>query len=85
MACGVPVITSNTSSLPEVIGDAGIMVNPTDINLLCERMCLLLKDRELWNRMRNMGLERSKLFLWDKTAEKILKVYDEVLSVHKYQ
>ncbi len=85
MACGVPVITSNTSSLPEVIGDAGIMVNPTDVNLLCESMCLLLKDRELWNRMRDMGLERSKLFSWDNTAEKILKVYDEVFSVHKYQ
>ncbi|MBT6048692.1 MAG: glycosyltransferase family 4 protein, partial [Candidatus Scalindua sp.] len=85
MACGVPVITSNTSSLPEVIGDAGIMVDPTDINSLCESMYILLKDKELWNRMRNMGLERSKLFSWDNTAEKILKVYDEVLSVHKYQ
>jgi glycosyltransferase involved in cell wall biosynthesis len=85
MACGVPVITSNTSSLPEVIGDAGIMVDPTDINSLCESMYILLKDKELWNRMRNMGLERSKLFSWDNTAEKILKVYDEVFSMHKYQ
>jgi len=85
MACGIPVITSNTSSLPEVIGDAGIMVDPTDINSLCESMYILLKDKELWNRMRNMGLERSKLFSWDKTAEKILKVYDDVFSVHKYQ
>ena len=85
MACGIPVITSNTSSLPEVIGDAGIMVDPTDVNSLCESMYILLKDKELWNRMRNMGLERSKLFSWDNTAEKILKVYDEVLSVHKYQ
>jgi len=85
MACGIPVITSNTSSLPEVIGDAGIMIDPTDINSLCDSMYVLLKDKELWNRMRNMGLERSKLFSWDNTAEKILKVYDEVLSVHKYQ
>ena len=85
MACGVPVITSNTSSLPEVIGDAGIMVDPNDVNSLCESMYILLKDRELWNRMRNMGFERSKLFSWDKTAKKILEVYDEVLSVYKNQ
>jgi len=85
MACGIPVITSNTSSLPEVIGDAGIMVDPTNINSLCESMYILLKDKELWNRMRNMGLERSKLFSWDKTAKKILTVYDDILSVYKYQ
>jgi glycosyltransferase involved in cell wall biosynthesis len=85
MACGIPVITSNTSSLPEVIGDAGIMVDPTDVNALCESMYILLKDKELWNRMRKMGLERSKLFSWEKTAEKILKVYDEVFSAYKHQ
>ena len=81
MACGTPVITSNTSSLPEVIGDAGIMVDPTDINSLCESMYILLTDKELWNRMSNMGRERSRMFSWEKTSKKILKVYDEVLSM----
>ncbi|MCP4268627.1 MAG: glycosyltransferase family 4 protein [Candidatus Brocadiaceae bacterium] len=85
MACGIPVITSNTSSLPEVVGDAGIMVDPTDVNSLSDAMCKVLKDKELRLRMRNMGLERSKLFSWNNTAKKILKIYDEVLSVHKYQ
>jgi glycosyltransferase involved in cell wall biosynthesis len=80
MACGIPVITSNTSSLPEVIGDAGIMVNPTDVNSLCERMYNLLKDKELWHYMSNKGLERSKLFSWKETAKKILEIYDEILS-----
>jgi anaerobic magnesium-protoporphyrin IX monomethyl ester cyclase len=81
MACGIPVITSNTSSLPEVIGDAGIMVDPTDVNSLCESMYLLLKDKELWNRMSNMGRERSKLFSWERAAKEILEIYDGVLSV----
>ncbi|MCP4265409.1 MAG: glycosyltransferase family 4 protein, partial [Candidatus Brocadiaceae bacterium] len=85
MACGVPVITSNTSSLPEVIGDAGIMVDPTDVNSLSDAMCKVLKDKELRLRMRNMGLERSKLFSWEKAAREILGIYDEALSVHKYQ
>ncbi|MGR3292445.1 MAG: glycosyltransferase [Candidatus Scalindua sp.] len=85
MACGIPVITSNTSSLPEVIGDAGIMVDPTDVTSLCENMYNLLKDRGLWYHMSSKGLERSKLFSWDNTAKQILKIYDEVLSVYKYQ
>ena len=85
MACGVPVITSNISSLPEVVGDAGIMVDPTDANFLSDAMCRVLKDKELRLRMRNMGLERSKLFSWDNTAKKMLKIYDEALSVHRYQ
>ncbi|MCP4268618.1 MAG: glycosyltransferase family 4 protein, partial [Candidatus Brocadiaceae bacterium] len=71
MACGIPVITSNTSSLPEVVGDAGIMVDPTDVNSLSDAMCKVLKDKELRLRMRNMGLERSKLFSWNNTAKKI--------------
>ncbi len=85
MACGIPVITSNTSSLPEVVGDAGIMVDPTDINSLSDVMCKVIKDKELRLRMRKMGLERSKLFSWEKAAKEILVIYDEALSIHKYQ
>ena len=80
MACGVPVITSNTSSLPEVVGEAGIMVDPTDVNSLCENMYNLLRDRELWYNMSNKGLERSKLFSWENTAKQILEIYDETLK-----
>jgi len=85
MACGIPVITSNTSSLPEVIGDAGLMVDPTDVTSLCENMYNLLKDRKLWYHMSSKGLERSKLFSWDNTAKQILKIYDEAFSVYKSQ
>ncbi len=80
MACGVPVITSNTSSLPEVVGDAGIMVNPTDVNSLCDNMYNLLSDKELKNCMRIKGLERSKLFSWEKAAKDMLGIYNELCS-----
>jgi anaerobic magnesium-protoporphyrin IX monomethyl ester cyclase len=85
MACGIPVITSNTSSLPEVIGDAGIMVDPTDVTSLCENMYNLLKDRELRYHLSSKGLERSKLFSWDNTATQMLKIYDEALTKYKSQ
>jgi len=84
MACGIPVITSNTSALPEVVGGAGIMVDPTDVRSLCDSMYDLLQDRELWHRMRNMGLERSKLFSWEKAAKETLAVYDEVFLKKDY-
>ena len=80
MACGIPVITSNTSSLPEVVGDAGIMVDPADVNSLCKSMYILLNDKELWNRMSIMGRKRSKLFSWENTAKKMLEIYDEAIS-----
>ncbi len=84
MACGIPVITSNTSSLPEVVGGAGIMVDPTDVSSLCDSMYDLLQDRKLWHSMRNMGLERSKLFSWEKVTKETLVVYDEVLLKKNY-
>jgi len=79
MACGVPVITSNTSSLPEVVGEAGVMVDPTNVNLLCERMGHVLEDSEVRHYMINRGLERVKLFSWRNTAKQIMKIYEETL------
>lgn len=80
MACGVPVVTSNTSSLPEVVGNAGIMVEPHDINALTETMASVLKDKELRRRMSSDGLKRSKMFTWEKMVSEVLKIYNEVLS-----
>ena len=79
MACGIPVITSNTSSLPEVIGDVGIMVDPTDEKSLCDAMYSVLTNKELWQHMSNKGLLRSKMFSWERSAQEILKIYDEIL------
>ncbi len=80
MACGCPVITSNTSSLPEVVGDAGIMIDPNDIDGLAESMLKILTDQELREELSKKSLERSKLFSWEKTAKETWMVYEEVLN-----
>ena len=80
MACGIPVITSNTTSLPEVVGNAGILVSPTDINGLASAMIRVLTDSELRNTLCQRSLERTKFFSWDKVARETLDIYNELLS-----
>lgn len=77
MACGTPVITSNTSSLPEVVGEAAITVDPYDINKFAEQMYEVLTNEGLREDMIKMGLERAKVFNWGNSAKKTLKVYNE--------
>ena len=81
MACGTPVITSNTSSLPEVVGDAGIMVDPYDVDGLAKAMYEVLTNDGLREELRKRGLKRAKLFNWKKCAEEHLKVYEEVYHI----
>jgi glycosyltransferase involved in cell wall biosynthesis len=81
MQCGTPVITSNTSSLPEVVGDAGIMVNPYDVDELANNMYGVLTNDGLREELSKKGLERAKLFSWKKCAEEHLKVYEEVYNM----
>ncbi len=78
MACGCPVITSNTSSLPEVMGEAGIMVAPYDTGSLAQAMRQVLTDSELRDDMVRKGLEQSKKFSWEKAAKQTQEVYNEV-------
>ena len=78
MACGTPVITSNTTSLPEVVGDAGIMIDPTDIDGLSNNMYNVLTNDSLKKDMIKKGLKQSKLYNWDESAEKTVKIYKEV-------
>ncbi len=80
MACGTPVITSNTSSLPEVVGNAGIMVNPKDVNGLAESMHRVLTDNVLKEDLSKKSLERSKKFSWEKSANETWKVYESILD-----
>ena len=81
MACGCPVVTSNTSSLPEVLGKAGIMVNPYDIHALAQAMRQVLTDSQLRDNMVRKGLEQAKRFSWEKTAEQTQEVYEKVGSI----
>ncbi len=78
MACGCPVVTANTSSLPEVVGEAGIMVNPYDTSSLVQAMRRVLTDDKLRDNMVRKGLEQSKKFSWEKTAELTQQVYNKV-------
>jgi glycosyltransferase involved in cell wall biosynthesis len=79
MACGVPVICSNTSSLPEVAGDAALLVDPTDVRALAGAMERALTDEGKWREMRERGLQQAARFSWDEAAAMSLKVYQDVL------
>lgn len=79
MACGTPVITSNSSSLPEVVGDAGVMVSPTDANALAEAIVQVVRDETLRESLRERGLQRAGMFSWRTTAERTLVAYEDVI------
>jgi len=78
MACRTPVITSNVSSLPEVVGDAGILVNPYSADEIAKAIYQVLSNGELRQRMRQKGFERAKLFSWEKAALQTLKVFQSI-------
>jgi glycosyltransferase involved in cell wall biosynthesis len=78
MACGTPVITSNTTSLPEVVGDAGIMVDPDNDKLLADEMYKVFTNDDLRNRLIKKGIARSKLFQWKNSAEKTFEIYNQL-------
>lgn len=78
MACGCPVIISNVASLPEVCGDAGYYVDPYDVESIAEGICKALTDESLRQSLIRKGLERAKLFSWEKAAKEHLKVFEEV-------
>lgn len=74
MACGTPVITSNISSIPEVTGDAAILINPYNVGEITEAMQAVANDAELRSRLRQAGIARSKLFSWERTGEATAEV-----------
>ena len=78
MACGTPVITSNTSSMPEIGGDEAILVNPESPEEITEKMLRLENDEEYYNAQKEIGLKRAELFSWRKTAEQLLNLYETV-------
>lgn len=75
MACGTAVITSNTSSLPEVVGGAGVMVDPCDQDALCQAMLDVLTDESLRRNLGHLGLERARAFTWEQCAEETVRAY----------
>ena len=80
MQCGTPVISSNRSSLPEVVGDAGILLDPSDSDAWSQAMCILYNDKNKREELSQKGIERAKTFSWDKTAQNIIQaIQDYVL------
>jgi glycosyltransferase involved in cell wall biosynthesis len=78
MACGTPVVTSNVSALPEVVGEAGIMVNPYDHEEIASGVYRLLSDKYFATQLAKAGLERSKHFSWENAAREMLTVFHEL-------
>jgi glycosyltransferase involved in cell wall biosynthesis len=80
MACGAPVICSNTSSLPEIVGDAAMTLDPLDHEAWVAAMKEVLESKALQEEMTARGLQRARMFSWEETARKTLDVYRDVLS-----
>nr|HID13042.1 glycosyltransferase family 1 protein [Anaerolineae bacterium] len=80
MACGTPVVVSNRGSLPEVVGEAGMQVNPEEPEAIAEGLAAVLGDPDLWARLREAGLARVARFTWEETARKTLATYRKVLT-----
>lgn len=77
---GVPVVTSNTSSIPEIAGNAAFMVKPKDVNQISEAVIKILSNKTLSNRLINSGKERAKMFVWENAVKKYFSLYNQILN-----
>jgi glycosyltransferase involved in cell wall biosynthesis len=88
MACGVPVLTSNSTSLPEVAADAAVLVNPTDVQHIKQGIEQLLYNQELRQQCIEKGLNRSAQFSWEQSAEALFKnlerIFPDKTSTHSH-
>ena len=80
MACGCPAVVSNVASLPEVCGEAAYYVDPYDIDSIAAGIYRVAKDDQLRKDLIERGLERAKLFTWEKSAKEHIKIFEELLE-----
>jgi glycosyltransferase involved in cell wall biosynthesis len=78
MACGTPVITSNTTSLPEVAGDAALLVTPESVEEIASAIRKLLSDTGLQEHLRTRGYQQAAKFTWERTYAKTIEVLSSV-------
>jgi glycosyltransferase involved in cell wall biosynthesis len=78
MACGTPVIVSNISSMPEVVGDAGALVDPTDVDDIANTILAILTNDKIRKEMAEKGLERAKLFSTEKMIQNTINIFNEL-------
>lgn len=84
MACGVPLISTSGGALPEVVGDAGIVVPPSDADALAKAITYLLDSPDERKKFAQLGLERANsIFRWKKAAQKVVDVYREAINGHR--
>ncbi len=83
MACGTPVICSNTSSLPEVVGDAGVLFDPRDVEGMADALGRVLRDRALRENLSNKSIERASLFSWSTTVDRTVETYRKAVQQAK--
>jgi len=82
MACGAPVLAANRTSLPEVIGDAGLLIEP-DLDAWTSALNELANDQSRLNDLSRRGIERSAAFSWRRTAEQTVAAYHEAIAIHR--
>ena len=78
MASGCPVVASNTTSIPEIVGDAGVLLSPLDVDGFAHWMYTICTNQDLKMKFISEGYKQSQLFSWEKCAQETLKVYEEV-------
>lgn len=80
MGCGTPVLVSNTSAMPEVVGDGGVLVDPRDVQQIAEGIVRMTQDEVLRQEIAERGLERAKRFRWEEAARRTLGVLEDACS-----
>jgi glycosyltransferase involved in cell wall biosynthesis len=80
MACGCPIIASNVTALPEVVGEAGLLVDPYDVEALAEAMITVLDDDDLKREMSKKSIAQARRFSWEKASAELLAVCQEVAA-----
>jgi glycosyltransferase involved in cell wall biosynthesis len=83
MNAGVPVVGSDRTSIPEIIGEAGLLFSPVDIDDMVNKIKLALTNKELRNRLKDLGLKRAGQFTWERTAKATMEVYQDVIESSK--
>jgi alpha-1,3-rhamnosyl/mannosyltransferase len=79
-AAGVPVLTSNTTSLPEIAGDAALLVDPTNVEAIGNGLMQILDGPSLSNQLKIKGLARARQFSWERTSEETVAVYRSLVQ-----
>jgi glycosyltransferase involved in cell wall biosynthesis len=85
MASGTPVVTSNVSSLPEVTGDAALLVDPYDPSAIADGIRQVLTDEPLRQRLKLKGLERARQFSWEASVRRVREIYEQVASTQTHR